>query len=213
MFRYSDWSVDGTKILSRRELAAVLADLERLAPRSRQSRLNRVIFRLACCCGLRASEIGGLKLADVHISETRPHLVVRAKTGKGQKGRAVPLWWDANTLANLATWKSERLAHVTNLREPIVCCQKPTRLGRALSRHTLRRRFLTACKCLGRDRLATLTIHHGRHTFISHALAGGRTLAEVRQAAGHSNLITTSVYLHIAVDDDETVGSLFAKSS
>ena len=29
-----------------------------------------------------------------------------------------------------------------------------------------------------------LTIHHGRHTFISHALAGGRTLAEVRDAAG-----------------------------
>ena len=74
----------------------------------------------------------------------------------------------------------------------------------------MRRRFLTACKVLGRERLATLTIHHGRHTFISHALAGGRSLAEVKQAAGHSNLITTSVYLHIAVDDDSVVGRLFA---
>jgi hypothetical protein len=37
-------------------------------------------------------------------------------------------------------------------------------------------------------------------TTISHALAGGRSLAEVRVAAGHTNLITTSAYLHIAVD-------------
>jgi len=34
-------------------------------------------------------------------------------------------------------------------------------------------------------------IHHGRHTFISHALAGGRTLAEVKAAAGHAGLLTT----------------------
>ena len=63
---------------------------------------------------------------------------------------------------------------------------------------------------LGYPRLRTLTIHHGRHTFISHALAGGRTLAEVREAAGHSNVSTTSIYLHVAVDDEGAVGRLFA---
>jgi site-specific recombinase XerD len=40
-----------------------------------------------------------------------------------------------------------------------------------------------------------------RHTFISHALAGGWTLAEVRDAAGHSNVTITSGYLHVAVED------------
>jgi integrase len=58
-------------------------------------------------------------------------------------------------------------------------------------------------------RLRTLTIHHGRHTFVSHALAGGRSLAEVRVAAGHASLLTTSVYLHVAVDDDGEPGKLF----
>ena len=62
---------------------------------------------------------------------------------------------------------------------------------------------------LGWDRLRTLTIHHGRHTFISHALAGGRTLAEVKAAAGHASLLTTSVYLHVAVDEDGASGNLF----
>jgi hypothetical protein len=47
------------------------------------------------------------------------------------------------------------------------------------------------------------TIHHGRHTFISHALAGGRTLAEVRDAAGRANVSITSAYLHVAVEDGE----------
>jgi site-specific recombinase XerD len=60
----------------------------------------------------------------------------------------------------------------------------------------------------GPERLETLTIHHGRHTFISHALAGGRTLAEVRDAAGHANVSITSAYLHVVVEDGD-VGSLF----
>jgi integrase len=88
----------------------------------------------------------------------------------------------------------------------------PKRVGTPLSRHTLRKRFRTACKVLGAARLKSLTIHHDRHTFISHALAGGRTLAEVRDTAGHSNVTITSDYLHylhVAVDDDDAAGNLF----
>jgi integrase len=83
------------------------------------------------------------------------------------------------------------------------------RFGEPLQRHALRRRFLSACGVLGRERARTLTIHHGRHTFISHALAGGRSLAEVQAAAGHSNVAVTSAYLHIVVDDAEPIGNLF----
>ena len=43
-------TLDATKILSRRELAAVLNDLKRKAPRSKNTRLNLALFRLACCC-------------------------------------------------------------------------------------------------------------------------------------------------------------------
>jgi site-specific recombinase XerD len=42
-----------------------------------------------------------------------------------------------------------------------------------------------------------LTIHHGRRSFCSHALAGGRSLAEVRDAAGQADISTTSVYMHV----------------
>jgi site-specific recombinase XerD len=62
---------------------------------------------------------------------------------------------------------------------------------------------------VGAARLDTLTIHQGRHAFISHALASGRSLAEVRDAAGHAYVSITSGYLHVAVEEEAAVGSLF----
>ena len=124
----------------------------------------------------------------------------------------MPLWWVARTLADLAEWKAERMGHGARGDDPFVCSILSHRRGRPIQRAAIRRRFLSACKVLGLARLRTLTIHHGRHTFISHALAGGRTLAEVRSAAGHSNVAITSGYLHVVMDEDEGVGELFASS-
>ena len=205
----SFWNVDPVKILTRRELACVLEDLASKAYRSASTRINRVVFRLACCCGLRVSEIAALRLEDVCLGSDRPHLRVRPEGAKGKRARVVPLWWDAGTLEDVKAWKHEREGQGARPGAPFICCLWPSRFGKRLIRHTIRERFRTACKSLGLERLRTLTIHHGRHTFISHALAGGRTLAEVRLAAGHSSLHTTSVYLHIAVDDDATPGRLF----
>lgn len=199
---------DPMKILTRKELSAVLADLRRKAPRSKNTRLNRVVFRLAACCGIRVSEIAQLHLADVVVDLARPHIRVRAGAAKGNRPRIVPLWWDEGTLRDLVTWKEERVAQGAKADDPFVGCQDSARLGTPLSRFTLRKRFRTACKILGAKRIDRLTIHHGRHTFISHALAGGRTLAEVRDAAGHANVSITSGYLHVAVEDEE-VGKLF----
>lgn len=42
-----------------------------------------------------------------------------------------------------------------------------------------------------------------------YSLAGGRTLAKVRDAAGHANVSITSTYLHVVVDNEEEVGNLF----
>jgi integrase len=207
------WHVDQTKILTRRELACVLDDLARRAPRSASTRMNRAIFRLACCCGLRVSEIRALRLEDVCVATGRPHLRVRPEGAKGKRARVVPLWWDAATLEDVTAWKREREEQGARPGDAFVCCLWPTRLGRRLIRHTIRERFRTACKGLGLERLRTLTTHHGRHTFISHALAGGRSLAEVRLAAGHSSLHTTSAYLHVAVDDDGRLGNLFGGST
>ncbi len=201
-------NADMTKVLTRREIHVVLADLRSRATRSKNARLNLVIFRLATCCGLRASEIAQLHINDIRVEMPRPHIRIRVGASKGGKSRRVPLWWDRGTLDDLAAWRAHRAARGTVGDEPFVSSWQAGRENEPLSRFTLRKRYRTACRKLGSERLLSLTIHHGRHTFISHALAGGRTLAEVRDAAGHSNVTVTSGYLHVTVEDDG-VGALF----
>ena len=209
MFAAATWNISQTMILTRSELHAVLANLSQRSRRSLNARLSLVIVRLACCCGLRASEIGSLRLDDVRVDIDRPHLRIRSGIAKGRKARTVPLWWDAGTLADITAWKAQRQQQGASGADLFVCSILANRHGQPLSRHALRLRFQRACRVLGPERARQVTIHHGRHTFISHALAGGRTLAEVRDAAGHSHVGITSLYLHIAVEDDGAVGDLF----
>ena len=81
----------------------------------RQCRVARVL-RLACCCGLRASEIGELRLQDVVVGVERPHLRIGATGAKGGRRRTVPLWWDAGTLAEVRDAAGHASGHTTSVR-------------------------------------------------------------------------------------------------
>jgi integrase len=114
-------TVDPTRLLTRRELATVLADAMKYVHRFANARRNLIIVRLACCCGLRVSEIAGLQLDDVVVDVPRAHLRLRKETTKGKKPRCVPLWWDAGTLADLVAWKAERMQHGARGHDPFIC--------------------------------------------------------------------------------------------
>ena len=197
------WAVTREKVLSRNEILAVLADLTRRGRRSPNSRMNRILFRLATCCGLRASELTGLTLDNIRVASTKPSIRVPKSIGKGKKARVVPLTFDQGTLDDLRAWKAHREAQGASGDDLFIV----SRTGKAIDRRNARKRFKACCRCLGAERQAELTIHHGRHTFISHALHGGRSIVEVKEAAGHSSLATTSVYAHLVGDDDEQVGN------
>src|SRR5262245_49767815 len=139
--------VDSTKILTRRELALVLIDLKEKAQRSRNARLNLILVRLACCCGLRASEIASLQVADVRTEISRPHLCIRRGASKGGRPRIVPLWWDGGTLADMAKWKAEQVRKPTEA--PFIGSLRPNRRSGVLYRHTLRRRYQSAVLHVG----------------------------------------------------------------
>ena len=168
------------------------------------------IFRLATCCGLRVSEIIGLRVGDVRLRLDRPYIYVRKETAKRNKARRVPLWWDQGTLDDLTAWREERdSSRAPRSSAPFVCSQAGGSFGRPLDRFNARARFKSACRVLGPERVAELTIHHGRHSFVSHSVRH-RSLAEVRDAAGHANIATTSIYTHVATDDDGAViGNIF----
>jgi integrase/recombinase XerD len=203
------WTLDRSKILQRDEIRLVLSDLRRKARRSTNTRMNLVVFRLSACCGLRASEIGGITLADVQVDSTAPKIRIRREVGKGRKARKVPLSWDESTLSDIRDWKRFREQQGATDDGLFVCSQHLDARGNRLDRRNLRLRFKACCKVLGSERVAELTIHSGRHSFVSHALQGGRSILEVRGAAGHSSLSTTSIYAHLVDTDDGKVGNLF----
>lgn len=185
-----------TKILTRNEVLQVISHLHRPGlDRYPLRRQNLTIFRLACGCGLRVSEIAALTIGDLTLEGARP--AVQIRNGKGGKSRTVPLWWDAGTLGDIRNWRDELVGDGCQASDPVVAGQVRTGGERkALDRWAIGSRWSTAISILGSARAKQLPIHAGRHSFISHALLIGRSLAEVRDAAGHSSVKITDLYTH-----------------
>ena len=207
--------MNATQILDRAEVPLVLATQKAKARKSKNGWCNLIVFRLSCCCGLRASELCGLEMGDLMLTGSRPCIRVRKEITKGieakRKGRIVPLWWDSGTLADLTEWHTMRLGQTTDRHAPFICRQRCDVGGEPLTRRKAARRWATVMKILGPVRQKQLHIHCGRHSFISHALFAGRSLVEVRDAAGHRSINTTSIYLHLI--EREGVGDIFADSA
>lgn len=193
------WRIDRSRILSLAEIAQTISDQKKKAKRSKTTTQRLIIFRLATCCGLRVGELVQLRVGDIQEGE-RPHIRVRAATTKGDNkgrrhGRSVPLWWDIGTLMDVIEWKRTREADGAKPGDLFVS----TRKGTMISRGSARLQYRTACKCLGKH----VTIHDGRHTFISHMLAVGRSIKAVADAAGHVSISATSIYTHLCPEYDD----------
>lgn len=184
-------------ILSREEIKKVLSwwkDHRRR--RNPGNNVKLIVFRLACCCGLRSKEIRLLEWGDVILDGPRPVIRIRKDITKGREGkrraRKIPLWWDKGTWEDFVRYKKR--FYTGNPKDPVVFTTKGIK-GKPLARSTLKFKWAQALRPLG-DRGRQLSIHRGRHTFISHALVSGRTLPEVRDAAGHASIATTDHYTH-----------------
>jgi len=118
----SKWRPKEYQYLKHSEFDKVMADLDRKAKRSISSRENRVVFVLATCCGLRASEIGALDLEDVALEMDDPLIILPAGKVKGKKnGRTIPLAALPEALSVIAAWKKERRAMGAKKTSPFVC--------------------------------------------------------------------------------------------
>jgi hypothetical protein len=82
-------------------------------------------------------------------------------------------------------WRDFRAAQGAGPADPFLCSQDRRAAGKQLDRFSARARFRTACRVLGRERVSELSTPAARHSGITHWLRGGRSLPEVRNAAGH----------------------------
>ncbi len=146
--------------------------------------------RVAAYAGLRQGELLALRWRDVDWAGSAI-TVSRALSGgiegetKSGRIRRVPM-------ADQTTAALDRMSRRENFTSPddLVFCST---IGRTLDGSALRRRFKRAREAAG---MRPLRWHDLRHSFGSLLVAGGVDIVSVKDAMGHSQLSTTSRYLH-----------------
>ncbi len=172
-------SVDRAKrIASETEIALLI----RAAPTKR----DRLMLEVGYAGGLRVSELVRLTWCDVL---TRPDGRVQLSvTGKGERLRPVLL--PAVVTGSLLASRGDAPSSA-----PVFPSRKG---GGPLLPRAVNRMIKRAAKVAGVN--PEVSAHWLRHAHASHALNRGATIAEVKDTLGHSNVSTTSVYLHASPD-------------
>ena len=193
--------IDRSKILQPSEILSVLQSLSGVGMRPSKNReLNRIIFLLAGCYGLRVSEICGLNIAEVHPLGDSPTLTVKRETTKGKKSwgrtRVIPLDLDSGALEHIRAWHAKRVKETDwDVDAPFVCSVTRNCYGQRMERSLVAKRWRTAIKVLPKDRVKQLSIHKGRHTHVSLAVAR-YGVAIAKELAGHASISSTNAYVH-----------------
>jgi site-specific recombinase XerD len=139
-------------------------------------------------CGLRVSELCGLRVDDIDWSEQ----LVRVR-GKGKKERLVPVGEPAlQAIQNYWSVLKQPPAGVS----PVFFAE--TKKHAPLNPLQLSRRLKQYLVIAGLD--PGLTPHKLRHSYATHLLDAGADLRSVQELLGHAHLITTQIYTHVTTE-------------
>jgi len=139
-------------------------------------------------CGLRISELCGLKVSDL-FWEDQLILV----EGKGKKERMTPIGAPALDSIRLY-W--DRIAHPQKAEQPVFYSKLAN--GKPLYPRLIQSRLKLYLLSAGLD--PNLTPHKLRHSFATHMLNAGADLRSVQELLGHAHLVTTQIYTHLTTD-------------
>jgi site-specific recombinase XerD len=139
-------------------------------------------------CGLRVSELCGLRVEDMDWTEQ----LVRVR-GKGKKERLVPIGQPA-LQAIEKYWST--LKRPPSGPAPVFFAE--TKTAAPLQPVQLSRRLKQYLAIAGLD--PGLTPHKLRHSYATHLLDAGADLRSVQELLGHAHLITTQVYTHVTTE-------------
>ncbi|MCD6705492.1 MAG: site-specific tyrosine recombinase XerD [Thiobacillus sp.] len=148
---------------------------------------DRAMLETLYATGLRVSELVGLKLTAVNLSDG----VLRV-TGKGNKDRLVPLGEEAVQWLRSYLAESRPLLLERNLSDAVFVTARGGGMTRQAFWYLIKRHARTA----GITR--PLSPHTLRHAFATHLLNHGADLRVVQMLLGHSDISTTQIYTHVA---------------
>ena len=148
---------------------------------------DRSMLELLYACGLRVSELVGIQLTEVILSDG----VIRV-TGKGSKTRLVPMGEEAvdwikkylvKSRQNILNKQTSKFLFVTNR-------------GGEMTRQAFW--YLIKKYALMANIDKPMSPHILRHAFATHLINHGADLRVVQMLLGHSDISTTQIYTHVA---------------
>lgn len=172
------------EVLTVDEIDRMIAAIDHSTPAGQR---DRAIIEILFSCGLRVSELTGLKLADVVEKDE----YVRV-TGKGDKQRLVPIGGVA--LKYYRIYKEQVRVHI----EPKPVARQLVFLnqrGGGLSRVYVFNRIKQLAADAGIRK--KVSPHTFRHSFATSLVEAGADLRAVQQMLGHESITTTEIYTHL----------------
>ena len=171
------------QVLSYEQIEAILAAIDLSSSNGHR---NLAIIEILYGCGLRVSELTGLRVSDISTEEGYIRVL-----GKGSKERLVPLGEPATKAIRLYLQYSR--PHRQSLKDSglLFLNNRGNGLSRVMIFTMVRQLAATAGIRI------TISPHTLRHSFATHLVEKGADLRAVQDMLGHESILTTEIYTHL----------------
>ena len=149
---------------------------------------NKAMIETMYSCGLRVSELCGLKMNDLYMEEGFLRV-----TGKGSKQRLVPM--SPTAIKEITTYINGTRSHIDLKPGFESFLFLSIRRGKPISRVMVFDIVKKLVQEAGVNK--SVSPHTFRHSFATHLLEGGANLRAIQCMLGHEKIATTEIYTHI----------------
>jgi integrase/recombinase XerC len=154
---------------------------------------DRALLETLYSTGARVSELVGINLEDLSVSEGLAHL-----RGKGRKERIVPIGNVA--LRAILAYLNQQPLMVSRDQKTTKRIPSPVFRNSRGGRLTTRSVARIVARYSNRLAGGPVSPHTLRHSFATHLLDEGADLRSIQEMLGHASLSTTQKYTHLATD-------------
>jgi len=148
---------------------------------------NKAIIEMLYSCGLRVSELVGLKISDLYFNDGFIRVI-----GKGNKERLVPV---GETAIKYVSIYKDTIRNHQNIAAGHQDHLFLNYTGKKLSRISVFKLVKDLAAKAGIRK--TISPHTFRHSFATHLIDGGADLRAVQEMLGHASITTTEIYTHL----------------
>ena len=175
------------EVLTYHEIQQLLAAIDLSEPHGLR---NRAMLETLYACGLRVSELTGLKISNLYLDIGFVKVL-----GKNDKERLVPIGEEA---VKHIRFYNEGVRRHLDIKKESENTLFLNRRGGKLSRVMVFLVIKELARLVGIEK--NISPHTFRHSFATHLIEGGADLKAVQDMLGHESITTTEIYTHLDTD-------------